>query len=82
MNPPSTHLEGPIFLNVLRYLDLPEAAALLAPRRLNFYGRLPAAFESVRHVYSLYGNPDHLHLTMDIEAVLQGRYHHDFASGI
>ena len=82
MNPPTSHVEGPIFLNVLRYLDLPEAAALLAPRRLNFYGRMPPAFERVRAVYSLYGKPDRPHLTMDIGAVLQGRYDHNFASGI
>jgi cephalosporin-C deacetylase-like acetyl esterase len=82
LNAPSSHVEGPIFLNVLRYLDLPEAAALLAPRRLNFYSRMPAAFEPVRKVYSLFEKPDHLHLTMDIEAVVQGRYDHNFASGL
>ncbi|MCW5982110.1 MAG: acetylxylan esterase [Bryobacteraceae bacterium] len=82
LNPPSSHVEGPIFLNILRHLDLPEAAALLAPRRLNFYSRAPAAFEPVRRVYSLYGKPDHVHVTMDIEAVVQGRYDHNFASGL
>lgn len=80
--PPSSHLEGPIFLNVLRHLDLPEAAALLAPRRLNFYGRVPAAYERVRQVYTLYGAADHMHLTMDVDAVVEGRYDHNFASGL
>jgi dienelactone hydrolase len=80
--PPSSHVEGPVFLNVLRYLDLPEAAALLAPRRLNFYGRIPPAYERVRHVYALYGAADHVHLTMDVDAVLEGRYDHNFASGL
>jgi cephalosporin-C deacetylase-like acetyl esterase len=79
--PPSSHVEGPIFLNVLRYLDLPEAAALLAPRRLNFYGRIPPAYERVREVYALYGAADHVRLTMDAGAVLEGRYDHNFASG-
>jgi hypothetical protein len=27
---PATHRDGPIFLNVLRYLDLPQAVALVA----------------------------------------------------
>jgi dienelactone hydrolase len=34
VNPPATHREGPVFLNVLRVLDVPEAFALLAPRPL------------------------------------------------
>ena len=62
--------------------DHPEAAALLAPRRLNFYGRIPSAFEPVREVYRLYEKPDSMHLTMDLEAVLQGVYDHRFASGL
>jgi cephalosporin-C deacetylase-like acetyl esterase len=81
LNPPSSHLEGPVFLGVLRHLDLPQAAALVAPRRVNFYSRMPAAYESLSHVYTLYGKSDHLHLTMDISAVVQGRYNHDFSSG-
>jgi len=82
MDPPASHLQGPIFLNVLRYTDLPEAAALLAPRRLNFYARVPAAFEYARSVYKLYGQPERLFLSMSIEAVLEGRYDHNFASGL
>ncbi len=81
-NPPSSHLDGPYFLNILRYTDLPEAAALLAPRRLNFLGRMPAAFESARRVYSLYGLPGHIHVSMELDALLEGRYHHNFGSGI
>jgi cephalosporin-C deacetylase-like acetyl esterase len=81
LNPPSSHLEGPVFLGVLRHLDLPQAAALLAPRRVNFYSRMPAGYDSLRQVYRLYGKPDHLHLTMDISAVVQGRYDHNFGSG-
>ena len=81
-SPPASHTDGPYFLNVLRYTDLPEAAALLAPRRLNFLGRVPAAFENTRHVYALQGVPGRLHLTMEVEAVLEGRYHHNFSSGL
>ena len=82
MDPPVSHVQGPIFLNVLRYTDLPEAAALLAPRRLNFYARVPAAYEYARSVYGLYGKPDHLFQAMSIEAILEGRYDHNFASGL
>ena len=28
--PPNSHAEGPIFLNVLRYLDIPQAVAMAA----------------------------------------------------
>jgi cephalosporin-C deacetylase-like acetyl esterase len=80
-DPPSSHREGPLFLNVLRHTDLPEAAALVAPRRLNFYGHVPSAFEYTKDVYSLLGKPDHVFLTMDVGAVVAGRYDHDFASG-
>ena len=57
---PTTHAEGPIFLNVLRYTDLPEAAALFAPRRLTFYVRMPAAFAYSKHVWQLFGKPDEI----------------------
>jgi hypothetical protein len=82
MDAPSSHLEGPIFLNILRHTDLPEAAALLAPRRLNFYGHQPSAYDYTRHVYSLHDQPDHVFLTMHIEGVLSGRYNHGFAFGL
>jgi cephalosporin-C deacetylase-like acetyl esterase len=58
IDPPVTHAEGPILLNVMRYTDLPEAAALFAPRRLTFYGRMPAAYEYTRHVWQLYGKAE------------------------
>ena len=32
MDPPATHRDGPIFLNVLRFLDMPQAVALAAER--------------------------------------------------
>ncbi|HUV14813.1 MAG TPA: acetylxylan esterase [Acidobacteriota bacterium] len=81
IRPPASHLEGPLFLNVLRYLDLAEAAALVAPRPLGFYGRLPAAFEPVRQVYKQLGQPQRPYVSMDIEAFVQGHYNHDFSSG-
>jgi dienelactone hydrolase len=69
MDPPETHAQGPIFLNILRYTDLPQAASLLAPRKLIYYNRKPAAW------------PDAF-VTMSLDGPLQGRYHHGFASGM
>ncbi len=82
LDPPSSHVEGPIFLNVLRHTDITEAAALLAPRRLNFYGRMPAAFERTKNLYALLGLADHVFLTMSLEGPLLGKYDHRFASGL
>lgn len=81
IRPPLSHREAPIFLGILRHLDLVEAVALLAPRRVSFYNHLPEPFEAVRRVYTLYGKPDHLFLTMHLEGLLEGRFDHGFASG-
>lgn len=51
VNPPTTHRDGPIFLNVLRVLDIPEALGLLAPRRLTIETNMPAAFERSAAIY-------------------------------
>jgi hypothetical protein len=66
IDPPSTHAEGPILLNVLRYTDLPEAAALFAPRRLTFYGRMPPAYEYSRHVWQLQGKAEAFETTVRV----------------
>jgi len=66
IDPPGSHAEGPIFLNVLRYTDLPEAAALFAPRRLTFYSRTPSGYEYARHVWRLYGKPDGMESTVRV----------------
>lgn len=79
---PSSHREGPVLLNVLRHTDLPEVAALLAPRRLTFYGHVPPAYQYTQGIYSLLGRPDHFSLTMSLEGALNGRHHHNFSSGI
>jgi hypothetical protein len=81
LDPPSTHAEGPIFLNIMRYTDLPEAAALIAPRRLLFYARTPSAYEYTRGIYRLYGKADFLTRAMNVEGVLAGRYDNAFNSG-
>jgi cephalosporin-C deacetylase-like acetyl esterase len=70
LDPPSSHRQGPIFLNVLRYTDLAEAATLIAPRPLIFYGRVPEAFARVPHK-----------VAMSIEPVVRGRLDHNFTAG-
>jgi hypothetical protein len=82
LRPPSSHADGPYFLDILRHTDIPEAAALLAPRRLNFYSTMPAAFEQTRGIYALYGKADHLFVTMEMANILEGRYDHAFSSGL
>jgi hypothetical protein len=39
---PSSHHDGPVFLNVLRVLDTPQAVALAAPRKLTLHVRTEA----------------------------------------
>ncbi|HZV04723.1 MAG TPA: prolyl oligopeptidase family serine peptidase [Gemmataceae bacterium] len=36
-HPPASHRQGPIFLNVLRVLDMPQAVALAFPRKMRLY---------------------------------------------
>jgi dienelactone hydrolase len=55
VEPPASHHDGPIFLNVLRVLDVPEAFALLAPRRLTLVHAQDPAFERTARIYQLAG---------------------------
>jgi hypothetical protein len=36
-SPPASHADGPVFLNVLRVLDMPQAVALALPRKVKIY---------------------------------------------
>ncbi len=82
LDPPVSHVSGPLFLNVLRYTDVPEAAALLAPRRLHFYGRMAKDFEYTRGVYELMGVGDRVGVAMNVEWVAEGKFGNGFASGL
>ena len=53
VDPPVSHREGPIFLNVLRVLDIPEALGLLAPRPLVIRGA--QTFAATRELYTAAG---------------------------
>jgi dienelactone hydrolase len=56
-DPPSSHKDGPYFLNVMRVLDIPEALGLLAPRSLTIYSN-DKAFERTAEIYKLAGAAD------------------------
>jgi hypothetical protein len=53
IDPPASHREGPIFLNVLRVIDIPEVLGLLAPRSLVIHSSQQNAFEPTAALYRL-----------------------------
>jgi cephalosporin-C deacetylase-like acetyl esterase len=53
--PPTSHRKGPIFLNVLRVLDIPEALGLLSPTKLTLINAKDKAFDRTAHIYKLAG---------------------------
>ena len=55
VDPPASHAKGPIFLNVLRVLDIPEALGLLAPRRLTLVNASHSAFDRTQEIYKRAG---------------------------
>lgn len=57
-DPPYSHWQGPAVLNALRFTDLPEIAALAAPRELVTLLPLPEPYQFTRSVYALYGKRD------------------------
>ena len=43
--PPASHRQGPTYLNILRYTDIPEAVALMGAQ-VKLYGEIPPALET------------------------------------
>ena len=60
VDPPASHRNGPIFLNVLRVLDIPEALGLLAPKKLTLVNAKDKAFARTEQIYKLAGAADKL----------------------
>jgi dienelactone hydrolase len=54
-DPPRSHREGPIFLNILRVLDIPDALGLLAPRRLALINARDSVFDRTAQIYKAAG---------------------------
>jgi dienelactone hydrolase len=59
VDPPTSHQDGPTFLNVLRVLDIPEALGLLAPDvKLTLINGKDKAFDRTAQLYKLAGAED------------------------
>jgi dienelactone hydrolase len=59
IDPPTSHKDGPIFLNVLRVLDIPEALGMLAPDvKLTIINGKDKAFDRTEQLYKLAGAED------------------------
>jgi hypothetical protein len=59
LDPPTSHRDGPHFLNVERVLDLPTALGLLAPDvRLTLVNAKDPAFDKTAAIYKLAGAAD------------------------
>jgi dienelactone hydrolase len=61
IDPPTSHRDGPHFLNVMRVLDIPEALGLLAPDvKLTLIGKnaRDSAFDKTAAIYKLAGAAD------------------------
>src|SRR5262249_169666 len=56
IDPPTSHMQGPYFLNVLRVLDIPQALGLLAPNvKLTLVNAKAKAFDRTAQIYKLGG---------------------------
>lgn len=61
--PPSSHMNGPAYLNVLRYLDIPQAAAMAAERsRVVIYAKDKQPWNYVTESAAKLGWPKNLQL--------------------
>ena len=59
IDPPASHRDGPIFLNVLRVLDIPEALGMLAPDvKLTLVNGKDKAFDRTAQLYKIAGAED------------------------
>jgi cephalosporin-C deacetylase-like acetyl esterase len=60
VDPPASHRAGPIFLNVLRALDIPDALGMLAPTPLTLINANDKAFDRTEQIYKAAGAADKL----------------------
>jgi cephalosporin-C deacetylase-like acetyl esterase len=58
VEPTVSHRDGPIFLNILRVVDIPEALGSLAPRKLTLVNARDKAFDRTAEIYKLAGAQD------------------------
>lgn len=70
-SPTESHLDGPHLLNVLRYTDIPEALAMLAPRcELVFLTHDIENFGLTRGIYEMMGAGDKFRRCMSVTQAL------------
>ena len=69
-SPPLSHKRGPTFLNVLRYTDIPQALAMIAPRELVILTHEIEQFDYTRSVYKLYGAENRFRRAYSVTQVL------------
>jgi hypothetical protein len=55
IDPPAGHRQGPIFLNVLRFMDIPDALGLLAPRPVTLINARDPGYERTAQYYRAAG---------------------------
>jgi cephalosporin-C deacetylase-like acetyl esterase len=60
IDPPPSHRAGPMFLNVMRVLNIPDALGMLAPRRLTLIHATDKAFDRTVEIYRRAGAADRL----------------------
>ena len=70
-NPPASHWQAAPLLNILRLTDLPEAAALMAPREIVSLTKLPAEYNYTASVYALYGKKNPFREAGDLGQALE-----------
>jgi len=70
---PPTHREHSILmLNVLRFTDVPQAAAMVCPMRLTFIGEVPEPFAFTKRAYELCGHAERLSVVEGLGDALPG----------
>lgn len=70
-DPPASHWQGPALLNILRVTDLPEAAAMVAPREIVSLTRMPAEYAYTSSIYALHGRKDGIRMAGDLGEALK-----------
>lgn len=70
-DPPPSHWSGPPLLNVLRLTDLPEVAAMMAPREIVSIAALPDTYRYTRSVFGLYGKGTSIREVTSLAEALQ-----------
>jgi dienelactone hydrolase len=68
--PPTSHWQRPALLNALRVTELPEAAALLAPRELIFLRAMPPGFAETQTLLKRAGHAKSARVAGSLSAAL------------